>query len=414
MPDENVHIFSLDNGLTLLVEEMPHVRSAALALLTPAGVIHEPEGCNGASAALCDLLMRGAGERNSRELSAALDRLGLQRNENVGWNFLTFSCAGLAENVLRGVPLYADVVQRPWLQADQLPAVLDGVEQGLLAEQDDPQRQALTELRRQCYDAPWNRPTDGTLAELPEITIERLQDLAVRGLRPNGSIIGVAGNVRAADVLSIVRESFGDWKRQSDQQIVPRPTATRIPRHLPHESTQTQIALAYAAVPYGHADYYAAWGAISILSGGTSSRLFTEVRENRGLCYSVYASLHTLLSEGRVMAYAGTTAPRAQETLDVLISELVRLGDGGITPEELARCRARAKSSLVMQQESTSSRAASLARDWFHLGRVTTLEEIRSAVDALTIEQITDYVCRYPARDITLLTIGPEPLQMKS
>src|SRR5690606_38584921 len=137
---------------------------------------------------------------------------------------------------------------------------------------------------------------------------------------------------------------------------------------------------------------------VSVLSGGMSARLFTEVREKRGLCYSVSASLTSLKHEARVLCYAGTTNERAQETLDVTIRELVRLGDG-IEPEELARCQARAKSSLIMQQESTMSRASAVARDWYHLGRVTTLDEVRGHIDALTVDTVLDYVRAKPARD---------------
>jgi predicted Zn-dependent peptidase len=142
-----------------------------------------------------------------------------------------------------------------------------------------------------------------------------------------------------------------------------------------------------------------------------SARLFTEVREKRGLCYSVYATLSTLKHEARVLAYAGTTAERAQETLDVTLRELQRLGEG-ISEDELHRCKARAKSSLIMAQESTLSRSSSIASDWFHLGRVTTLAEVRDRIEALTVDTVLDYVHRYPAGDFTILTLGPERLQM--
>ena len=137
---------------------------------------------------------------------------------------------------------------------------------------------------------------------------------------------------------------------------------------------------------------------IGVLSGGMSARLFTEVRERRALCYAVSAVLNSLPSEGRVLCYAGTTVERAQETLDVTLAEMVRLGEG-IELSELERCQARAKSSLIMQQESTIARAASLARDWFHLGRITTLEEVRSRIEALNVETVLEYIHAHPAAD---------------
>ena len=174
-------------------------------------------------------------------------------------------------------------------------------------------------------------------------------------------------------------------------------------------SSQTHLALAYPAVSASDPDYYAAWAAISILGGGSSSRLFTEVRENRGLCYTVYASLNTLKTEGRVIVYAGTTAERAQATWDVTLKELRNLSNS-ISVDELERCKVRAKSSLIMQQESTGSRAAGLARDWFHLGRVMTLDEIRHLVESLTVSQVVEYARSHGPDPLTSVTIGAEPL----
>lgn len=410
MSEQSIHVFELPNGLTLLVEEMRHVQSASFTIMTPAGAIHEPQGRNGTAAALCDLMTRGAGGLNGQEMSNALDNLGVQQHENVGWNFLSFSGATLAGNLLKALPLYAEILQRPRFPEDQFEAVMSGIEQSLLAEEDEPQRKVLTELRKYCYDQPWNRPTDGSLDELHEISLASVQDYYQRTVRPNGALIGVAGNVRAGDVRDAVEAAFGDWKPLPERPIQRIPVSGQS-HHLSHESAQTHLGLACPSVPYGHPDYYAAWAAVSILSGGTSSRLFTEVREKRGLCYSVYATLNSLLTEARILAYAGTAADRAQETLDVMLTEMRNLSSG-IEESELARCQARAKSSLIMQQESTGSRAGAMARDWFHLKKVNTLADVRAAVDGLTVEQIVDYACRYPLQDFTILTIGEKELTL--
>ncbi len=410
MAAAETQVFEFDNGLTLLIEPMPHVQSAAFSFLTPAGVIYEPAHQNGTAAALCDMMTRGAGGYDSRQLSGALDYLGVQRSENVGWNFLTFSGATLAENLAQVVPFYAKILREPHLEESHFPAVMSGIEQSLLSEEDEPQRKALTELRRHCYDSPWNRPVDGTLEELPAISMESVRKFYQDSVRPNGSLIGIAGNVDPVATFDLIAAQFADWKPGAEPVLQRRPGSSSY-LHIPHTSTQTHIGLAYDAVPYGHVDYYAAWAAVSILSGGSSSRLFTEVREKRGLCYSVYATLHTLLTEGRVLAYAGTTTERAQETLDVMIAEMRKLGDQ-IEPEELQRCLARAKSALIMQQESTGSRASAIARDWFHLRRIHSLSEIRQKLEALTVDQIRDYTRRFPARGLSVLTIGERRLDV--
>src|SRR5262249_18457592 len=155
---------------------------------------------------------------------------------------------------------------------------------------------------------------------------------------------------------------FGSWL-EGEEPPITFGTATPCTEHIQKETTQTQIAIAYASIPIGHEDYYLAQGAVNVLSGGMSSRLFTEVREKRGLCYSVGASYGTFKDRASIFCYAGTTNERAQETLDVTLQELQRL-QKGIEEEEIARVQAGLKSSLIMQQESTSSRARAMASDW--------------------------------------------------
>jgi predicted Zn-dependent peptidase len=142
-----------------------------------------------------------------------------------------------------------------------------------------------------------------------------------------------------------------------------------------------------------------------------SARLFTEVREKRGLCYAVWASYQTFKDRASVLCYAGTTNERAQETLDVTLAELRRLQDG-VEPEEVARVQAGLKSALIMQEESTSARAGTLASDWYYLGRVRSFDEIQGAINALTPEKIVGHLRRCPPGDFTLVTLGPKPLKI--
>jgi predicted Zn-dependent peptidase len=399
----------LANGAVLVVEPMLDVQSAALAILVPAGSIYEPQGRNGVAAMLSELIMRGAGERHSRALNAALDTLGAQRSESVGWNFITLSAALLADNLPAVLKLYADVVLRPQLPPGEVEPARAGIEQELLSIEDEPQRKALLELRRRCYDVPWGLPPEGNLDDLPQISHADLQVHHQRCFRPNGALIAVAGNVDPVAIGKLVNELFADWQPQPELHVARGPRGSQID-HLPVESAQTQIAIAFPSVPYSHPDYFSAWAVANVLGGGSSSRLFTEVRERRGLCYSVYATHNTLLTEGRLLVYAGTTAERARETLDVTRTEFRRLAEG-IGEDELDRCKARANSSLVMLQESTSSRAGAIARDWFHLRRVVTLDEIAARIDSLTVSHLMRYLEEHPLVRPTLLTMGREPLE---
>ena len=222
----------------------------------------------------------------------------------------------------------------------------------------------------------------------------------------------MAGNIEWEPLKTQVERLFGDWKRGEPIEAVPE-QHTPEPHHLQKDTQQTQIAFAWPSAPIGEADYYAARAAEGVLSGGMSARLFTEVREKRGLCYSVSASYDTVKDRAAVVCYAGTGADRAQQTLDVMIGELVRLKDG-IELEEVDRVRAGLKTSLIMQQESTSSRASSMATDWFYLKRVRRIDEVQAAIDALTPAGILGYLDRFPAKDFTVVTLGPTPLIVPS
>jgi predicted Zn-dependent peptidase len=228
--------------------------------------------------------------------------------------------------------------------------------------------------------------------------------------QPQGAILGVAGHVDWPALRDEVGRLLADWKAVAQAEPVERQSGERV-THLDHESNQTQIGIAYASAAYRDADYFQAWGAIGVLSGGMSSRLFTEVREKRGLCYSVYATMHTLRDYGSVLCYAGTSADRAQETLDVMLGELVALAQG-VRPDELARLKARIKSSLIMQQESSSARSGAIARDQYYLGHVRTLDELGRLLDGLSCESINQYLAAHPPRDFTVVTLGPRPLEV--
>ena len=410
MPVQQIHTHSFPNGLTLLIEPMADVQSAAFSLLTPAGSNYDPPGSEGAATVLSDWILRGAGSRDSMQITNELDNLGLQHNEGAGSGHLNFGGATLAEQLPAALRIFGDVVQRPHLPDDQFDAARLGAEQSLRAIEDEPRQKVLVELRRRCYDAPWGLPSEGTLEGVASLTAATVRSHFERCVRPAESILGIAGNVDVTAVIDLVGDIFGNWKSK------PAPTFQTAPRgaardHIAYESTQTQIGIAYDSVPYRDPGYFAAWAAVGVLSGGMSSRLFTEVREKRALCYSVYASLNGLRDQGRVLCYAGTTVERAQETLDVTLHELMRLGEG-IDQQELDRCKARAKSSLIMQQESSSSRASSLTRDWYHLGRVMSLQEVRDKIESLTVKTLLDHVHAYPAKDFVIMTLGPNPLEV--
>jgi predicted Zn-dependent peptidase len=408
---QDVKQFTFPNGLTLLAERMEHVRSAAVNFLVPAGFVHDPPARLGLTSVLSELITRGAGSRDSRELTLALDNLGLDRDESAGAMHLRFWGATLARNIPAALEIYADILRRPHLPEEELEPVKALALQDLSGLEDEPRQKVLIELRRRHYPPPLGRDRRGNPEGIEALTIQDVRAQHRRLFQPRGSILSVAGNIDWPALQDQVGRLFGDWPAGKEPTIElgrpPEPSA-----HLEKETTQTQIAVAYPSVPFGHPEYYNAQAAVYVLSGGMSARLFTEVREKRGLCYAVWASYQTFKDRGSVLCYAGTTNDRAQETFDVLLGELQRLGDG-IEAEEVERVQAGLKSSLIMQEESTSARAGALASDWYYLGRVRSFDEIQAAINGLTPQSIVEHVRRYPPRDFTIVTLGPKPLTTK-
>ncbi len=402
------HTFS--NGLVLVAQPMTSLQSAAFTFLVPAGCVYDPAEQSGLSSFACEMALRGAGPRDSRQFVLDLDNLGVERGESIFDSHTSYSGATLAENLPAALAIYADVLKRPHLPGDQLEAARQVMFQELRAVEDEPSQKVLIELRRRYYPKPWGRPSHGSEEALEAIGSDDIRGFVDRHYRPNGTILGVAGRVDWEQLKDCVAAALEQWQPRETGPIAEQVWPVHY-NHLDYPSNQTQIGVAYPTVPYRHPDYFAAWGAVGVLSGGMSARLFTEVRERRGLCYAVHASYHSLRERAGVFCYAGSSAERAQETLDVTVAELRRLAKG-VEAQEVVRLKARIKSSLIMQQESSSSRSSSLARDWYHLGQARTLEEVGRLIDVLSCESISAYLAKNPPRDFTIVTLGPAGLEV--
>lgn len=193
--------------------------------------------------------------------------------------------------------------------------------------------------------------------------------------------------------------------------VFPAPRTVGSYYHLDKESAQVQIALAYPSVSLSDPDYYAARVAIGVLSGGMAGRLFVEVREKLGLVYRVGASLSAARGRGAVFASAGTTPENAQQTLDVMLREL-RGVVNGVTDDELKRSIVELKASLIMQSEFSSVRAGALVSDWWNIGRLRPLAEIRAAIEGVTSAAIVSHLQRYPVSPISIVTLGSKKVEV--
>jgi predicted Zn-dependent peptidase len=398
------------NGLVLVAETMPGVQSAAFSLLLPAGAAFEPAGEGGAASMLAEWITRGAGDRDSHELLSALDNLGVSHGESAQTLHTSIAAATLGRNLIPALEIFADVVLRPRLDDDEVEPIRALALQNLRSLDDDPGTKVIYELRKRHFPDPWGRPATGTHESVASLSPEALRRFHRRAYRPDEAILGVAGAIDWPRLRDAVGRLFGDWPRRPPTAVQECPTGPARD-HILRETQQIQIALAYPSATVASPDYYRARAAAAILGGYSSARLFTEVREKRGLCYSVYAGYEGQRDRAAILCYAGTSADRAQETLDVTLAEVRRLGRDGVDAEELDTMRAGLKSSLIMQQESSMSRSGSLASDWYYLNRVRPLDEIAAALDALTPAEVADHAAGQDLDAMTILTLGPNALR---
>ena len=275
---------------------------------------------------------------------------------------------------------------------------------------DDPRGKVMMLLYEQYYPDPFGRPGQGKEAELAAMTADACRQIANALFDPSQMIFSIAGNY---DFDAVCRQLEARLSGPATGHLaVARPAAgSRSYTHYPNDGAQVHIGLMTAMPPISAGHYYETMAAVSVLSGSMSSRLFTEVREKRGLCYAVGAKYHTLKDCGGVSCYAGTTPDKAQQTLDVTWDQFCRLKDG-ITEDELQRAKVGLKSSLIMQSESSGARSAGIAGDYFLLGRVRPLEEIRDAIEALTVGSVTGFLQRHPFETFTAVTIGPKEIRV--
>ena len=409
MQAETILHHQYDNGLTLVAQSMPWLASAAFSILLPAGGRYDAAGRHGLANFTCEMVQRGCGDFDSRSFLEQLQLLGVDYSSSASNHHTRFGGAMKATELLGTLSIYRAVLRSPHLPEDQLEDGRQVCFQEIMAVEDELSRRSVRKLRERHFGDPDGRHADGTIESVAAIGQQDIVDFWQRYYQPSGTIIAVAGKIDFEQLKSHVGELFGDWEPQSIEEIAST-GEQRGSFHIPFDSEQTQIALAWPGVAYTHADFYKHRAAIGVLSDGMSSRLFHEVREKRGLCYSVSASTVTMGERGAVIAHSGTSSARAQETLDVLLEEIVKLKDG-IQQSELDRLKVQFRSTLIMGQESCRARTSAIASDWYRIGRVRTLQEITDIVTGLRVEDINEYLAAHPPKNFDLVTLGSSPLE---
>jgi predicted Zn-dependent peptidase len=381
-------------GAWLLSERMPSMSSVSVAWLSPVGTAGDPAGAAGeGESALCaEVLLRGTERSTSEELAHRLDVLGVQRNATASVHHVNLAAVTTGPNAQGMLECLGEMIRSPRMDPEGVEQAKALGLQAIAAVRDEPQQLCMQHLQRISMPEPFNRSGLGTTEGIQALTAEGLKAAWHRRCTPGGTIIGLAGDVDHDAACGVLDRALAGWSGSSTT-LVPG-ASPRSTRHLEVMPTaQTHLALSLDAPSARDDDRHAMRIAARVLGGGSSSRLFDEVRERRGLCYSVGASYSGGRDLGRVTIYAGSRPERAQETLECILRELERF-ERGIDADELERARTGILSRLVMSEESTGARAMALASDWFTYGRLRTLDELTADLRGVNLEAVNALLSR--------------------
>ncbi len=407
--DEIVHQ-QLPSGLEYGVTPLPdrHVVSFQLRIL--AGMSSEPPRMLGLARLVEETLDKGTESYTAQGLADAFDAIGAGRQSGTGRETMTFTCTVLPEHFERALELHAELLRRPKFPDEAVAVNVQLGKQELVALEDDAHGLVDKLITRQAYGPVAGRHQLGEHETLERITPTDLENYWRTHFCAGRMIAAVAGSIeprRVADALARHFDGFGSSRREG-RGALPiefNPQTTHYDKALEQE----HIAICWPGVDATHDQFPVQQVTLGILSGGMSGRLFTEVREKRGLVYWVSAWHETPRGAGMVFLGASTTPERCAKTYTTLLHEVDRLAED-ITQDELDRAVTGIVANQETRGDATRSRCAELASDLFFFGRPVPIEEKVAKVQAVTIEDIRRYLALHPRDRLCVITLGPRPL----
>ncbi len=403
-----IQTHTLDCGLTVLLEPVDSVASCSINWLVPSGTSHEKADRTGVSTVLSELLLRGAGSRDSRQLSEDMDRIGLERNCGVSESHAWLVGTVLGQHLETALNLLSDVIRKPNLPKESISACQSLSLQAIESLEDDAQQEVMLHVRRRHNPEPFNRTGYGHVDVIESITEQELRNAWAVGFIPKGSILGLAGKFDSEKVIQSLETLLSGWSGSREEPV--RSDKRQGGRgYVERDSSQVHIGMAWEGPAAEDSNSALERLATRILGGSTSGRLFTEVRQRRSLCYSVNAGYRARKGEGIISLYAGTTPERASETLEVCEQEIDRLHQG-VESEELVRAKVGMRGSTVFGGERMPARAASLVGDFYSTGRARTMQERLVEIEKVDCDTLNTYLSSFSPRPRTVVSVGAEPL----
>ncbi|TKJ32327.1 peptidase M16 [bacterium (candidate division B38) B3_B38] len=398
----------LPNAITVVTERMPQVKSVSIGVWLKEGSRDEPEAQNGIHHFLEHMMFKGTTSRSAKRIAREIDSLGggldaFTEKENLG-----FFAKVLDEHLPRVIVLLADIVLNPLLRKEDIDRERGVILEEIRMLQDNPEG-LIHELFINAFweNHPLGRPILGTLETVAKFDREVLKEHFEKSFMPDNMLITAAGNLRHEQVLELISRSFTLQGGANIKERTPPKAVFAIKLHNKKELEQVHLCLGTSSLPYNHKDRYIYYLMNLMLGGSVSSRLFQNIRERKGLVYSIFSYLSHHLDAGYLAIYAGTSKNNGRKVVKLIIDEIKRLKSQPVKDKELRLFKDRLKGSLMLGLESTTSRMANLARQIIYFGRCFTLDEILAGVEEVSVEDISRIAYSlFNQRQLALVALG--------
>ena len=397
---------TLASGLRVLTDPMDTVESTSLGLWVDAGTRHEPAEINGISHLLEHMAFKGTKRRSARDIAEEMDTVGGHLNAYTARDHTAYYAKVLKEDAGLALDILADILQNSTLDAEELAREQAVVVQEINQSFDTPDDIIFDHFQATAYpDQPLGRPVLGTEALVRSMSRDTVRSYMDTHYSAPRMVLSAAGRIDHQWLADAAGQAFAHLPTAAD--VVPAPALYRGGEYREdRDIEQVNLVVGYQGVSYDDPDYYASSVLSTLLGGGMSSRLFQEIREKRGLVYSIYSFASSYADGGLFGIYAGTGEDEVEELVPVLCEEVVKITQG-IGDGELQRARAQLKSSILMSLESTSSRCEQLARQVLVYGHPISTAEVVEKVEAIDAGHILRVARRLFSTAPTIAAIGP-------
>ena len=401
-----VEITKLANGLTVATDKIVGVESAALGIWVGTGARAETAETNGVAHLLEHMAFKGTERRSAAAIANEIEAVGGHLNAYTSREVTAYYARSLKEDAPLALDILGDILLNSVFDETELDRERDVILQEIGQAADTPEDVAHDAFQAAAYpDQPVGRPILGSPDIIRTIGRDAVAGYMAERYAPETMVLSATGAVEHARFVEMAEAIFGGVNRPKPAEP-DAATYTGGEQRIVKDSEQAHLLFGLPAPKFGDPDYYAGHVLSAIYGGGMSSRLFQEVREKRGLCYSVYSYMSALTDSGMLGVYTGTDGAQAGEALNVAIDELKSVA-AGPTAEETDRAKAQLRASLLMSRESTAMRAEQLAQQILIHGRPLPPEEVRAKVDAVDEAAVAGVAQRALAGKATLAMVGP-------